>query len=102
MTPHPFKETYMRVAEKFIPALLNGTKQITIRNGNRDYAEKISIVGYPAIVESVKHCTLATCPLEILKDDGFIDVEDAVKKMKEYYSDITKDTEITVVRFHLV
>jgi hypothetical protein len=79
MTP-PFKETYMRMPVNLVSAMLEGTKKVIIKNGIRDYAEKISIVGYPAIVEIVDHYTLTTCPLEILKDDGFIDVEDATKK----------------------
>lgn len=98
----PIQETELRLAEDLIPHILDGSKKVTLRKGYRDFTENITIAGYPAVVESVSHYLLETCPLEVLQDDGFEDVKDAIEGMKRHYPDITGKTPVTVVRFHLV
>jgi len=98
----PIQETTLRLADDLIDGILDGSKRVTLRKGYRDFTENITIAGYPAVVESVKHYTLETCPLEVLQDDGFQDVDDAIQGMMRHYPDITGKSPVTVVRFHLV
>jgi hypothetical protein len=94
-------ETSVRLAEDLIPAMVAGKKTVTIRKGKREFAPEIDIAGYPAIADSVEYYTLSTCPLDVLVNDGFHSFQDTVDSMKRFYPDITPDTEVTVLRFHL-
>jgi len=95
-------EKTLRLAEDLIPLLQSGEKLVTIRKGLRLFGSTVEIEGHLAAVDCVEHSTIAKCPLKVLKDDGFKSRKDAVTKMKRFYPDITKNTDITIVRFHLI
>jgi hypothetical protein len=92
----------LRLAEEVTPSMLKGDTQVMLRKGYRNFTENITFAGYPAIVDSVKHCLLEACPLEVLQNDGFEDVAKAIEGMKRHYPDITDKSPITIVEFHLV
>jgi hypothetical protein len=95
-------ETTLRLAEDLIPLLESGQKLVTIRKGKRQFGAFVTIEGKEAAIDQVEHSTINSCSLQVLKDDGFVSRKDAIKKMKRFYPDITGDTDITIVRFHLV
>ena len=94
-------ERIVRLAEDLIPAMLSGDKQVTIRKGVREYEPEIEIAGYPAVVDSVEHYQLEAVPFEILLSDGFESFTDTLVRMERFYPDITAETMVTVLRFHL-
>jgi hypothetical protein len=94
-------ETELKLADDLIPAMIAGTKCVTIRKGRREFAQQVTIAGHACQVESVEHYTMSTCPLHILKEDGFTSRRDAIDQMKRFYPDLDKSTDITVVHFRL-
>lgn len=94
-------ETSIRLHEDLIPSMLSGAKQVTIRKGIREFSPEITIAEYPAVVDSVEYYTLKECPLEVLVSDGFTSFHHVMESMKIYYPDITPDTEVSVIKFHL-
>lgn len=95
-------EKELRLAEDLIPSLVFGEKLVTIRKGKRMFGSTVRIAGHLAAVDLVQHSTINSCSLKILKNDGFKSRKDAVEKMKRFYPDITGDTDITIVEFHLI
>jgi hypothetical protein len=88
-------------------AALREEKQITIRQGHRDYRE-----GTPAVlcchiknaavmvdITEVRHCSLRELTDAELKADGFLDHQDCITQMRRFYSDIDLDSAVTVVRW---
>jgi hypothetical protein len=94
-------EKEVKLAEDLIPSMLSGAKKVTIRKGIREFAPEIEIAGYPAIVDSVEHYQLEAVPFEILMSDGFVSFTDTLVRMERFYPDITAETVVTVLRFHL-
>lgn len=94
-------ETSIRLADDLIPAMLSGSKTVTIRKGKREFADEIEIAGHAAQVKTVEYYSLETCPLDVLLADGFHSFKDVVDGMKRFYPDITPDSDVTVVRFAL-
>lgn len=95
-------EKELRLADDLIPNLVSGEKLVTIRKGKRSFGSTVRIAGYLAAVDLVQYWTLNTVPFAILKADGFKSREDAIEGMKRFYPDLTGDTDITIVEFHLI
>lgn len=96
------KESELKLHPSLIPGLLSGEKEITIRAGERDFEENITIAGYPAAVDAVFRQSLIDTPLVDLFDDGFESFRDALESLQAFYPDLTPESMVTVVRFHLV
>jgi hypothetical protein len=94
-------ESIVKLADDLIPSMLSGAKKVTIRKGTREYAPEIEIAGYPAVVDSVEHYPLGAVPFEILLSDGFVSFTDTLERLARFYPDITFETMVTVLRFHL-
>ena len=94
-------ETVLRLAEDLVPYVIRGDKRITLRKGHREFGPEVEIAGYTAVVDSVEYFKLKDVPLEVLNDDGFENHDDALQGMKRFYPDITMETEMTAIRFHL-
>jgi len=85
------------------------TKTVTIRKGRKDV--KLGFLEFYNIesgavelvnVESVQYCKLKYVSSEDLLYDGMISTNHAVSKLIQYYPDITKETEITVIKFKII
>jgi len=83
-------------------------KEVTIRKGRRNILlgnlifENIDTNEQAHVwVNNVMYCRLKDVPLELLEYDGFSDVENALECMKDFYPDMTYETEVTVVKFNL-
>lgn len=94
--------------------IAEGTKKITIRkfDGDRHMFKKDEpmIAVFPVNAYAAKMGYLeVTADTEVLKardvsesicqDDGFIDHEDMMNGMKNYYPDFNDDTEVAIIRF---
>lgn len=95
--------------EKMMGDVIMGKKTITIRAGHRDYTPGAKLMlgchilnwARVAGITDVKHTTLKEVSPRDLFDDGYYDVESAVEDLKKYYPDITKDSDVTVIRWEL-
>ena len=94
----------LKMANDLMPGILAGTKRITIRKGRRN------IVPGPMLIESVDGRTKHTVQVievrhkllkEVTKyeaeDDGFNSLLDMVDGMREFYPDLTANSEVTLV-----
>jgi hypothetical protein len=82
--------------------MLSGVKRLTIRLGNRKFKHDITIHGYPAIVESLKHTTLLHMDFQILSQQGFKNMFNTLMILRRFYPDINMNSEITVVEYRVL
>ncbi len=87
--------------------ILAEIKQITIREGWRDYqvgrpvmlcCEKEPWCVMADIVE-VRHCTLSGVTYKEMAADGFQTYEDLIEGMRHFYPDMNLDSPVTVIRW---
>lgn len=85
--------------------LFSGRKEITLREGYRDYkVDKpvilcCHILGYAVMadVTSVRYCLLKEVTEDEYLADGFSSFKDMLEQMKQYYPDLTENSPMTVV-----
>lgn len=90
--------------------LLSGRKEITLRQGYRDYKIDKPVIlcchifGYAVMadVTSARYCLLKEVTEDEYSADGFTSPEDMLEQMKQYYSDLTEDSPMTVVTWENV
>lgn len=92
--------------EKMKEEVLNGTKKITIREGIRDYTLGpvilcCHILNWATMrnITDVSYKKLNDITEEEYKADGFNSQEDMVEGLKEFYPNITLESDITIVRW---
>lgn len=97
------------MAAEFVEPIMMGEKTITIREGWRDYhtGDKV-LLGCPeanwcarAKITSVNFYPLNEVPSRDLEADGMPTVEDAVNSLSAFYSNITEESPVTVIRWVL-
>jgi hypothetical protein len=97
------------MAEVFIDPIRIGEKNITIREGWRDYhtGDKV-LLGCPeanwcasAKITSVNFYSLKDVPPRDLEADGMPTVEDAILSLSAFYSNINEDSPVTVIKWVL-
>lgn len=96
-------------APQFHAAIENGEKQITIREGRRDYqvGETVMLCCHVAgwcrmgTVTGVGFAELRDVPIESLQADGFSGYEDALVVMNQFYPELTLDSVVTVINFEV-
>jgi len=98
---------FIKLAEEVFDRLPN--KKTTIRKGRKDYQ-----LGHAWFVSTekgrrasinilrVEHMKLGNIYESDLKDDGFKNWDEAFEGLKKYYSDLTWDDELTVVKFSTI
>ncbi|MFH1047942.1 MAG: ASCH domain-containing protein [Patescibacteria group bacterium] len=87
---------------------LSGRKQITIREGHRDYRAGTTAIlccyilniAVQVDITEVRHCRLVQLTEDELKADGFLDLKDCMTQMKRFYPNIAFDSEVTVLRWN--
>ncbi len=89
--------------------VLTGLKQISIREGHRDYHPGRMIICDPVepwavavdLVE-VKHITMAEITKEEWEADGFTSQDDMLQGMKKFYSNIELGSPVTILSWNNV
>lgn len=81
-------------------------KNITVRDGHRDYTKGLVILGCPLLnwcvrrdITSVRHTTLGEVTEEEYKDDGFESLHDLKTTIQKHYPKIGLDSPVTVIRW---
>lgn len=94
------------LAEEVFDNLQYGDKLVTIRKGRRDIIlddllfECVDGTRKDIVeVRKVIHCRLAEVPEEYYRKDGFESLLDMLEGMRDFYPDISFDSEVTVVEF---
>ncbi len=84
--------------------LITGVKQISIREGHRDYRLGDVLIGdsnntfvVTATITEVKHILLSQVTREEWEADGFVSQADMLAKMLQFYPKITLNSEVTVL-----
>lgn len=95
------KESKLRMAPHLMEGVLSGEKEVTIRYGKREFEEEITIEGNPARVLETMQCKLIDTPLHVLDEDGFNTFREVIDGMKQFYPDITPESDVTIVKFIL-
>jgi len=88
--------------------IMTGYKNITIREGQRDYHlgdvilfdEKDSWVVRAKIID-IQHKTMSQITEAEWRADGFVSQKDMMKRMKRFYPKITLESPVTVVRWDI-
>lgn len=87
-------------------AILYGDKLITIREGWRDYRPGpvmlcCHVVPWAVLAEitSVRHCILREVTEEEWKNDGFFSQDGLLRGLQRFYSHMTLDSPVTVIRW---
>ena len=95
------------LAEGVMDNLEFGNKLVTIRSGRRDIQlgellfESVEL-GREAVVVVTKvlYCALKDVDPDYYFKDGFHSTEEMLEGMKNFYPDMTLDSEVTVVEFN--
>jgi len=84
-----------------------GDKQLTIRNGIRDFdpGDQLKLVDTNdpnktlerEITQVLKFSKSALIPLEYIQADGFDDFSDMVNQMKDFYPDFNGTSPVTII-----
>lgn len=95
--------------QKVRNAILDGVKKITIREGHRDYKKgKVMLCCHlapwavMAEIVKVRHCTLRGVTKEECVADGFSNRVELLRGLQIFYTDITLDSSVTVIRWDSV
>ena len=93
-------------ANDLLPFVEEGSKQITIRKGARQYEEVLKVTDpagtvapYQIEVTNQYQMTARELPESDIVSDGFMDRFDMVEGMQNFYPDFDMDTVCTVVKF---
>lgn len=99
----------LKLADKFFPVVLGGTKFTTVRTGLRDIklgplAFEATEGGHPNIVVNVvkvEFCPLWNVSNWVLRGEGLYagDWDMLHDVLKEFYPDVNEDTPITAIEF---
>ena len=86
--------------------MLNGTKQITIREGVRGYRKGSVLIGCHILgwatmreIISVDHMLLRDVSSQDMKEDGFDSFEHMLASLREYYPDLCETSKVTIVKW---
>ena len=86
--------------------VLSGKKQITIRQGYRDYSNGPTLIGCHILnwatlkqITSVHYALFKNITLKELQDDGFQNHDEALDRLHRWYPDLTIDSEMTIIRW---
>lgn len=98
-------ETELRMADDVYK---NREKGVTIRYGERMFANQVTIVNVddigiscPATVDQVKYYMFCDIPFKVFLQDGFENFMEALWGMQKFYPELTPDSNMTVVYYHL-
>lgn len=85
------------------------TKSVTIRLGRKNvnlglcgFNKAYSDLYRTANITSVTYTKLRYVKIEDLINDGFVSLEHALKRLSEFYKDISLEDEVTVINFEMV
>jgi hypothetical protein len=87
--------------------ILSKVKEITIREGERDYVPGFCVLtnidtnrSVGADITSVRHCKLKEVTHIECLEDNFRDHEDMYEGMKKYYPNMTPESDVTIIRWN--
>jgi len=92
--------------EEMKEQVLNGTKNITIREGYRNYDFDNVLIGCHLLnwatmkkITKLRFIALKDATKEEYQEDGFETQEDLLKGLQKFYPNITLDSDVTVVKW---
>lgn len=94
--------------EKYLGRVLSGEKKATIRLGvvrprfQLVYIACCGMIYGEAVITSVQYARLKELSSEVLKEDGFNSLEEALEELKSLYPRIEPDSMVSVLRFALL
>ncbi|MBM3261477.1 ASCH domain-containing protein [Candidatus Kaiserbacteria bacterium] len=84
----------------------SGHKEITIREGHRDYKPGLTMlccekVPWAVMVDitSVRHCLAHEVTPDEYESDGFTSIKDMCTQMKRFYPDFKQTSQVTIIRW---
>tara|TARA_Y100000310_G_scaffold213611_1_gene214555 strand:+ start:1571 stop:1939 length:369 start_codon:yes stop_codon:yes gene_type:complete len=87
-------------------AILSGEKEITIREGHRDYTlGPVTITCHiepwcvAADITNVRHTKLKELTIEECEAEGYSNWNEAVRDLRKYYPKIDLESNVTVIRW---
>jgi len=102
----PVLQAIVIAGEKMRDDTLSNNKQITIREGHRDYKIGKVLLGCDKLnwacirnIVSVRHTTLGEVTEQEMFDDGFKNYEELETCLRQWYPTINKQSEATVIRW---
>lgn len=96
--------TIIHLHDKYLPSIIQGCKNSTIRRGRRKYPIGSCILRTKnrdilASIEHVRYCQLCELKEEDAQYDGFHSLSELHKALAQIYPDLKKDEEMTIVIF---
>ncbi len=97
----------LKLADKHFPAVRDHQKRVTIRKGYRDVKPGPMLLesatdGFDSIevmIGRVIFTPAGEMTDKEARQDGFRDLTDLIRGMKEYYPDFDENTEVTIIHF---
>lgn len=106
---HPLQALLLDNNNVMVENTLASVKQISIREGDRDYRIGQLILCNPdnnfcvmADIVEVRKCKLSEVTQEEWEADGFVSQEDLLTGMRIFYPDITLESTVTIIRWENV
>ncbi|MEL9990907.1 MAG: ASCH domain-containing protein [Thermoproteus sp.] len=94
--------------EKYLERVLSGAKRVTIRLGvlrprfQLVYIACCGMLFGEAVITKVEYLRLKDLTPDILREEGFRDLDEALAELKALYPKIELDDLVSVVRFSLI
>jgi hypothetical protein len=94
--------------EKYLSRVLSGEKRATIRLGvvrprfQLVYITCCGMIYGEAVITGVQYAKLKELGSEVLREDGFNSLEEALEELKSLYPKIEPDSVVSVLRFALL
>ena len=92
--------------EEMRDKVLKGEKKITVRNDHRNYTLGPVLIGCQLLswatlrtITKVQHKLLKDVTDEEMRADGFKDVDDMIAGLRNFYPNIDKDSQVTVIEW---
>lgn len=92
--------------EKERANVLTHRKNITIREGHRDYTVGPVLIGCHILnwaclrqITNVKHTMLKFVSKEDLLEDGFNNLDECIASLKQWYPNINSESKVTVIKW---
>jgi hypothetical protein len=103
---HPLQAILIAPDDEMRTNILSGKKEITIREGHRDYRNGLAMIcchlepwAVQVDIETVVHCRLRDLGPNEYRADGFVSREDMLDGMRQYYPHLDWDSPVTVIQW---
>ena len=95
--------------EEMRDSVKSNDKQITIREGHRDYTKGPVLIGchildwaYMANIVEIRHTILDDVKPEEYQDDGFQNYDEMKNRLRQWYPALSNESDVTVIRWEAI